>query len=64
MILVSVAAIHRFFLWSQDVTHAYFQDGENVRRNVFIRAPKEFQLGEGNMLKLLKSLYVLAGAGD
>ncbi len=63
-ILASIAAINGFKIWSHDVSQAYLQSADNLRRDVYIKAPKEFNLKPGHVLKLLKPLYGLTDAGD
>jgi hypothetical protein len=63
-ILVGLAAIFGFRLFSTDVTQAYLQSSEPLRRDVFIKPASDFGLEENKMLKLIRPLYGLADSGD
>ena len=67
--LVAIAAIFGFKLWSQDVSQAYLQSAEKLMREVYLKpnrrdAEKHFHLNEKQLLRLLKPLYGLADSGD
>ena len=64
-ILVALAAIFDFTVWSSDVKLAYLQSKEPMNRRVFIRDPAlQFGLADGQYLELLKPLYGLSDSGD
>ena len=63
-ILVGLAAIFGFRLFSTDVTQAYLQSSSDLMREVYIKPGKEFNLQPGEILKLLRPLYGLADSGD
>lgn len=44
-ILVTIAAIHGFHLWSKNVSQAYLEARDGLKRYVHILEPLEFQLG-------------------
>jgi Reverse transcriptase (RNA-dependent DNA polymerase) len=62
--LVGFALILVFNLFSTDVTQAYLQSAENLRRDLYIKPTKEFSIAPGQLLKLLRPLYGLADSGD
>jgi hypothetical protein len=51
-------------LFSTDVTQAYLRSAEKVLRDVYIKPMKEFSMGPGQLLKLLRPPYGLADSGD
>ena len=63
-ILVGLAAIFGFRLFSTDVTQAYLQSSSDLMREVYIKPGKEFNLRPNEILKLLRPLYGLADSGD
>ena len=64
-IVLSLAAMHRFDVWTADVTQAYLQAALTPGREVFItNAPKKFELNPSECLQLLKKLYGLCELGD
>ena len=62
--LIGIAAIFGFRLFSSDVTQAYLQSIEKLQRDIYIKPPKEFMLDPDQLLLLLKPLYGLAESGD
>ena len=64
-ILVALAAMFDFKIWSTDVKLAYLQAYEPLQRKVYIGEPAvEFDLDEDMALQLLKLLYGLSDSGD
>lgn len=63
-LLIGLASIFNFRLFSTDVTQAYLQSKESLQRNIFVKPPKEFGLQTNELLKLLKPLYGLSESGD
>ena len=63
-LLVGLAALLDFRLFSTDVTQAYLQSAEELSRDVYVEPSPEFNLDSNQLLKLLKPLYGLADSGD
>lgn len=63
-VLIGLAAVFGFRLFSTDVTQAFLQSADELMCDVYIQPSKEFELNENQVLKLLKPLYGLADAGD
>lgn len=63
-LITFLAAVLKFRVWSQDVTQAYLQAEDNLRRLVYVKPTKQFGLQDGQLLQLLKPLYGLSDAGD
>ena len=63
-ILVGISAIYGFRIFSIDVTQAYLQSSENLKREIYVKPSREFKLHDGELLKLRKPLYGLPDSGD
>ena len=63
-LLVGIAALFGFRLFSTDVTQAYLQSSEELSRDVYVKPSPEFNLDSNQLLKLLQPLYGLADSGD
>lgn len=64
-LLLALAAIHGFHVWTSDVRQAYLKAAEPIAREIFIRKPVgEFELEPSQCLQLLKPLYGLCESGD
>lgn len=67
-LIMSLATIKQFDIFSHDVTQAYLQSEDALSREVYIlphkRDLKYFSIGEHQALKLLKPLYGTCDAGD
>jgi Reverse transcriptase (RNA-dependent DNA polymerase) len=62
-LILAVAAILGFDVWSTDVNQAYLQSACRLKRELFIQ-PRELVLGKNEFLQLLLPLYGLAESGD
>jgi hypothetical protein len=66
-LLVALAAIFGFRIWSLDVSQAYLQSAETLMRDVYLDPKHDrdvFHLSSEQCLKLLRPLYGLADSGD
>ena len=62
--LVGIASIFGFRLFSSDVIQSYIQSAEELNRDIFLNPPKEFCLRPEQLIKLVKPLYGLTESGD
>lgn len=63
-LLVSLATILGFKLWSEDMTLAYIQGAKKILRRVYLKGIPEFQLTHDQLLQKLRPLYGLADSDD
>eukprot|EP00171_Calliarthron_tuberculosum_P023641 IDg23641t1 len=64
-LLLALASMHGFDIWTSDVRQAYLQSAEPLSRDIFIKTPPmEFELESHQCLQLLKPLYGLCESGD
>lgn len=63
-VLLALAALFSFRLWSHDVSQTSLQSAEKLMTNVYVKATEEFSLFLDVLLKLLKPLYGLSDSGD
>lgn len=63
-ILVAVAALLGYRIWTKHLVQAYLQRAQSVMRKVYVRARKEFQSEAGELLELLKPVVCLTESGD
>ena len=61
--IMALATILGFDIWSLDVRQAYIQSAAALQRDVYIK-PKELDLGPGELLQIIKPLYGLSDSGD
>jgi hypothetical protein len=62
-LLLSLAAIVGFKVWSNDVSQAYIQASVPLLRDVYIR-PDCLDLRQNELVRLIKPLYGLGDSGD
>ena len=64
-LLLAIAAIFGFDIWTADIRQAYLQASEPIGGHIFIkRATPEFELSPDQCLQVLQPLYGLCDAGD
>lgn len=63
-LLLILAAIFGFRIWSIDVNNAYLQSTSQLLSDVYLNPGKEFELRANQLLKRLRPLYGLADSGD
>lgn len=63
-LLLSLAAICGFEVWSLDVSQAYLQSTTENMRSMHIEAPSEMELSSEEVLELLLPLYGACDSGD
>lgn len=63
-LLISIATIFGFEIWSEDMTQAYLQGAVRILRKNYIRGKPELRLEGNELLEVLRPLYGLADAGD
>lgn len=63
-VLIALAAVSGFRLWSQDLLQAYLQSAEKLMRDVYVKPSREFKLLPNQLLKLLRPLYGQSDSGD
>jgi Reverse transcriptase (RNA-dependent DNA polymerase) len=63
-LLVGLAAVFGFRLFSVDVTQAYLQSALKLMRDVYVTPTDKFELRPDQVLKLLKPLYGLSDSRD
>lgn len=65
-LIIALSQAYGFPLWSRDVSQAFVQSEDNLKRNLYIRVPKGQRVLEilgappGSLLQALKPLYGLA----
>ena len=64
-ILLALAVIFGFKIWTADVRQAYLQSAIKLQREVYVKTnASEFELKPNKCLKLLRPLYGLCESGD
>ena len=63
-VALSIAAsLPNMKVYTRDVTQAYIQSRSRLEREVYIRAPKEMELKDGYVLRVIKPLYGIPESG-
>lgn len=64
-LLLALAALIGYDIWSSDITKTYLQASEPLGRDIYLKNPgPEFALKPEECLQLLRPLYGLCDAGD
>lgn len=63
-LLLAMASILGFEVWTQDISQAFLQAATANMREIYLEAPKELRLSAEMVLKLMKPLYGLCDSGD
>jgi hypothetical protein len=63
-LLIGLAAIFGYRIFSTDVTQAYLQSAEPLMSDVYIKALAEFELNANQVLKALRPLHGLSDLDD
>jgi hypothetical protein len=51
-------------LYLRDISQAYVQSATNLNREFYVRPPRELQIGDDSVLKVVKPLYGIPEAGN
>ena len=62
-LMLDLASILGFDIWTTGINQAYLQSAENLRRKIFVR-PDVLELEPNELLQVVKPLYGLSDAGD
>lgn len=62
-LLISLATILGFRLWSEDMTLAYIQGAKKFLRQVYLKGSPEFQLSSDQLLQIIRPLYGSSDSG-
>ena len=63
-LLLALASILGFRLWSVDVAQAYIQATANNMRSIFCEGPVELELSADEVLQIMRPLYGMTDSGD
>ncbi len=63
-LLVAIAAIMGFDVWTEDISQAYLQSASELLRELYLKPNRQLKVPAGYVLKLLRPLYGLADSGD
>jgi len=63
-LLVAIASIMGFDIWSEDISQAYLQSASVLLRDVYMKPNRHLSIPAGHLLKILRPLYGLADSGD
>ncbi len=63
-LLVAMAAIMGFDIWTEDISQAFLQSASELLRDVYLKPNRQLKVPAGYVLKLLRPFYGLADSGD
>lgn len=63
-LLVSLAKIFGYLLWSEDMTLEYLQGAKRILRKVYVKRKPVFQFADQQLLQICRPLYSLEDAAD
>ena len=63
-LLVALASIFNYEVWTRDVKQAYIQSMEDLFRDIYLEPPTDVGIDEEHLLKIVKPVYGLTDSGS
>ena len=63
-LLIALASVFRFTVWTRDVRQAYIQSAKDLLRDVYLEPPPDVGIDNDCVLKIMKPLYGLTESGS